>query len=828
MRLKIFSILSAIIVIVELVLCFAGPMVLVQRPSLMVFPIYYYNLEEDVVESITQYIEISIAETNSFKIVGRNLFHEYLEENKIVIKKRLDFNYKDAAKAAAEMGLDRFVISTVGKQPGKYELSVSIRETESLETLKRAKVQAESLDNLLTGIGLDGKEFSLKELINIETKGISLYDWIFFMLLAGQFVLAVLAYFKKEPGNFPEVIAVVALLLFLFAYIYALNANMDYVQRFILTKGQIALAKSTAEEQLYAVIRFFPLLLLNFWYYFWKRLGKKSKDRIDAVFDVSHPLTTLKNLITPWALLWTILSAVLYGLAHPSFITLDGIFIFGWIGLIPLFLVFIYEKPPWAVFHGVTFGALQTLIINFWHGTYDYISLHLVIIVTIIQYIIFMIPLVWIIKKSNKWGFLFASLAWVSFDYLRGNGLLGYPWGIPGASQYPLIPVIQIAALTGVWGISFIVLLFNTGAAWVLAGPGKGWEWLRIKGMKKIFPLAAAVLLFIINLTGGLVYLGVSGSGDDKEAVDIVLIQQNTDPRKHVNSDSFENLTNLTTKAIEELGETPDLIVWSECAFAPDIRKYANIHSGYGNAKLVADFLDFQKKTGAWLVTGNQDHEPGEDRAEIDEEDKLYYNASVLFDPRGNRRETFHKIHLVPFTEYFPWKKEMPKAYEYLQKFDVSDWTPGKERVIFQHDKFKFITPICFEDVFPNDIRLFVKNGVDIIVNMSNDYWSLSPVEGKQHGINALFRAVENQRPLVRATASGYTVHIDSYGRIQPGEVGFYTMGYTLAKVKLPGKGLTLYTMFGDWFPVLNLIIVVAVLVYYIIQAVIRTRNSGK
>lgn len=810
-------------VIVELVLCFVGPMALVQKPLLMVFPVYYYNLDEDAVEAITQYVERSIAETNSFKIVGRNLFYEYLEENKIQIKNRLDFDYRDTAKVAADMGLDRFVNATAGKDPDRIEVSVILRETKSLEELKKVKIQAANLDDLLNGKGLDGKKFSLKELINIETKGIGIFDWIFFMLLAGQFVLAVLAFFHKEPGRIPEVIAVIALLLFLFAYIYALSANMDYVQRFILTNGQISLAKSTLEEQLFAVIRFFPLLLLNFWYYFWKRLGKKSKDKINVVFDISHPLKTLGNSITPWALLWTILSAVLYGLTHPSFISLNGIFIFGWVSLIPLFLVLIYEKPVWAVFHGVTFGAVQVLIINFWHGTYDYISLHFVMIISIIQYILFMIPLVWIIKKSNKWGFLFVSFAWVVFDYLRGNGPLGYPWGMPGTGQYPLIPVIQVAALAGVWGITFIVVLVNAGAAWVLAGPGKNWEWFHGRNMKRLFPLVFSITLFFITLTGGLLYMGVAGSGDNKETVDIVLIQQNTDPRKHDYSENFTNLTALTTKAVAELGKIPDLIVWSEGALPHDIREYASITSDFGNAKLVNDFLDFQKKTGAWLVTGNQDHEPGID----DPEEKIYYNASVLFDSRGNRRETFHKMHLVPFTEYFPWKKEMPDAYEYLRKFDVSDWTPGKKRVIFQHDKFRFITPICFEDVFSNDVRLFVKNGVDIIANMSNDYWSLSPVEGKQHGINALFRAVENQRPLVRATASGYTVHIDSYGRIQSGNIGYYTKGYLLAKVKLPCKDITLYTMFGDWFPFLSIIIILGVLSYYIVRAVIKRAGNS-
>jgi apolipoprotein N-acyltransferase len=114
----------------------------------------------------------------------------------------------------------------------------------------------------------------------------------------------------------------------------------------------------------------------------------------------------------------------------------------------------------------------------------------------------------------------------------------------------------------------------------------------------------------------------------------------------------------------------------------------------------------------------------------------------------------------------------------------------------------RIATPICFEDVFSDHVRRFVVQDVDVILNMSNDYWSLSPVEGRQHGILSLFRAVENQRPVLRSTSSGYTVYIDAAGRIQPGALEHYTEGYVIARVPLPEKRFTLYTRWGDWFPI--------------------------
>ena len=159
-------------------------------------------------------------------------------------------------------------------------------------------------------------------------------------------------------------------------------------------------------------------------------------------------------------------------------------------------------------------------------------------------------------------------------------------------------------------------------------------------------------------------------------------------------------------------------------------------------------------------------------------------------------------MRLVPFSEHFPLDKEKySRLYDMFQEYDISNWTMGDERRVFQAGDMRIATPICFEDVFPDHVRRFVKNDVDIILNMSNDYWSLSPVEGRQHGIFSLFRAVENQRPVLRSTCSGYTVAISATGEIQPGAPEPYAEGYAIARVPLPEQPYTFYTRFGDWFP---------------------------
>jgi apolipoprotein N-acyltransferase len=301
----------------------------------------------------------------------------------------------------------------------------------------------------------------------------------------------------------------------------------------------------------------------------------------------------------------------------------------------------------------------------------------------------------------------------------------------------------------------------------------------------------------------------------DAPTATVVLLQPNIDPRKYVLKDNIELLQSLTHQAFTELRSIPDLVAWPEGEFELDIRHWTkpeNSKTSWG--RMVQEFLDYQSNLGTWLLTGTIDHKmlppetvsetAEESRRDAAEPQRVNFNSSVLFDPRGRLSKHYHKIRLVPFSEYFPLdKKRFSGLYELFQKFDISDWGVGEERLVFQHEKMRIITPICFEDVFSDHVRRFILKDVDMILNLSNDYWSLSPVEGRQHGILALFRAVENQRPVLRSTASGYTVYVDAAGSIQPGAMEHYTEGYLIAKVPLIEKRLTLYTRLGDWFPLL-------------------------
>ncbi|WP_455383605.1 apolipoprotein N-acyltransferase [Salinispira pacifica] len=613
----------------------------------------------------------------------------------------------------------------------------------------------------------------------------------------------------------PETLFVLSLVIFLLSYLFASTANLSYAQRFALTHGNLRLAPDSTIQRLNSASRYLPLLLLNGWVIVYFRLRWKALAA--RLLGSEHPLRT-------WALPLVLLSAVCYALSFPSGVSLAGMAPLAYIALVPLLLVLRYAGIGRAIFYGVTFGVLQTMLANFWLGTFSLVSLQFITVTFAVEYTLFMTVLVWLIKRLPKISWILVPIAWVAFDFLRSRGFLGYSWGMLGSSQYAALPLIQIAAVTGIWGVTFVVTLVNSSVAQAIylwtrttsgplpaqspTGPANTVSDRR-RRLASLVPLVTSALVLVALLVEGLIAMRVQAGRPVDHSVRVSLIQENTDPRKNDYEATFQTLKKLTNDALKD---KPDLVVWSETAFVPNIRRWSKMDPKvYPLSRIVDQFLAYQKSIHTWLVTGNDDYTLTTDAA--GNEVRNDYNAAVLFSPQGERVATYHKIHLVPFTEYFPYKKQLPWMYEMLQNFDVYLWEPGTEYTVFHTPKISFSTPICFEDSFPDDVRRFVLAGAQVIMNLSNDYWSLSKVEGKQHYINSLFRAVENRRPLMRATASGLTAYVDSTGRLIK-SVPFYREAYLTADVTIHKERLSLYTRWGDWFPqVMLLLTAIALLV---------------
>ncbi|MBU8913086.1 MAG: apolipoprotein N-acyltransferase [Spirochaetales bacterium] len=605
----------------------------------------------------------------------------------------------------------------------------------------------------------------------------------------------------------PELLAAASLLFFLFSFIFATNANMDYVQRFIQSGGNLRLALDTDTERFLVWVRVFPLVAVNVGAYFLFRFG-----RYRTVLAAGHrPGAEADRIVRPWTFLLTLLSAFLATVAMPSFLSLDGFALLGWIAFVPLLLVLRTSRPGHALFYGVVFGTFQTLLSSYWLGTFSLVSLQIIVLFFFIYYLIFT-PIVVHMHRVSRWArVLIFPLAWTLFEYLRSAGFLGYPWALAAHSQYAILPVIQMAGVTGVWGVSFLVMLVNSAVAEFLGSvfartsarrtaPGREVR-QRLPGVsvRRSFGwlTAVAAALGAIVLTSSILLAVDSETDHDTRVVRVAQIQQNNDPRKHAYEDTLATLQHLTDAAAES---DPALIVWSETAIVPNLRRWSVDTSSSRYHRLVNEFLEYQAGLQTWLVTGNDDYEivrNTDDTGDI----RFEYNAAVLFSDSGLRVETYRKIRLVPFTEHFPYKDRFPWIYELLQDFDVHFWEPGVSHTVFEHPDVKFSTPICYEDVFPDYVRGFVLEGAEAIFNISNDYWSLTEVQAKQHFVAGLFRAVENRRPVLRTTASGLTGQIDIHGRVIQ-TAPYYQEATLVSDVVIANEQpLTIYTRFGDYFP---------------------------
>ncbi|WP_319560145.1 apolipoprotein N-acyltransferase [Marispirochaeta sp.] len=791
----------------QIILAFYGPVSLTRTPSLMVAPFSHAGagLNTDEAEELTRGIEAAYASAGSSSVKPQRLVEEYLMPTDRSLSDISD--RASALELARELGVLRLVQPVLSSWDGELSLYLWLYDTVEGRQIASQSFKASSLDGLIRS--LTGPEFA--EAFDIPVAGLTPFDYSFFLFLGLEILLAFLLLRPKPCGLFNQSLIILGVTLYLFAFFFARNANMDYVQRFVAHGGELKMAGDTARQQLEAALRFLPLLVLNLGLYLFpggsrhqlfagKKLvpGRAIRSNPPAGGISASIPAAVEGVVrhTP-GLLAAWLSGLLYTLALPSLFKLQGIPVLSFVALIPLFLFCRRASRGEAAAAVMAFASLQVMLINFWHSTYSYVSLPFTVLLSLAQWFIFLPVLVWILRRPGRsWIFLVPS-AWVVFDWLRGMGFLAYPWGMLGTSLYSWTVFIQAASLTGVWGISWLVIAFNAVIA----------ELLSAREHRRSL-LAGAAALLLIPLSFGVLTLVFAP--EPEESITVLLVQHNRDPRKHDYAESLDALLALSEDGLvqaSEEGKTVDLVAWPETAFVPDIRFWMRPgNQGRPRRKLAERMLSAVDSWDTWLVTGSSDHTrlPKEGDTDYPE---ISHNSTYLITPDGEIESIYHKIKLVPFTEYFPFKEELPAVYEQLDKFDVTDWTPGSESLLHRQPKAPFTTPICFEDIMPGHVRRFVAEGTRLIVNVSNDYWSLSPVEGMQHGVNGLFRAVENRVPLVRSTTSGLTLAADPWGRVLE-TLTFYEEGFLLAELPTAPPGKTMYTRFGDWFPLLLSIII--------------------
>jgi apolipoprotein N-acyltransferase len=406
----------------------------------------------------------------------------------------------------------------------------------------------------------------------------------------------------------------------------------------------------------------------------------------------------------------------------------------------------------------------------------------------------------------------------VALEMVRARLLSGFPWNFLGVSQYRILPLLQMASMTGVYGLSFLVAWFSVAlfcAALAmltrLAGTPRSWAvelsvpllvlvTVASLGMHQILEAPAAVGRGVPaepSTSGTLESAAQPEASPHPDTLNVALVQPSIPQTMIWNSteasNRFQQLLQLSERA---LAAKPDLLVWPEAA-VPNLFRYdTNIHRAVTN---------FVRAHRVWLVLGADDAEghPGaRDESEVD-----YYNSSFLITPEGEVAATYRKQRLVIFGEYVPLGRWLP----FLKDFTgvQGDFTPGKGPVTFNLPKLHVKTSvlICFEDVFPHLTRAYVEDDTDFLLNLTNNGWFGESAAQWQHAANAVFRAVENGLPLVRAANNGLTCWVDAQGRLREiyfaGTQDIYGAGFEIVHVPvLTGQTRepTFYRRHGDWF----------------------------
>ena len=372
-----------------------------------------------------------------------------------------------------------------------------------------------------------------------------------------------------------------------------------------------------------------------------------------------------------------------------------------------------------------------------------------------------------------------APFLWVSIEFARER-ITGFPWNLLGTAQVDNISLTRIASLTGVYGISFEIMLVNVALAAAFLVPKK----------KRTTLLVAAFASAIVLQSGSLIDAPALRTDHDA-----LLLQENVPVEESWTRDSFEqtlrDLSGLSLKGSqpENPGGTaaevikPDLIVWPESP-APF----------YTTDPLFREALsNLARESRTWVVTGAIGSEPlrqaGEPGSQI-------FNSAVLISPSGDWTARYDKVHLVPFGEYLPF----PRLFAFaggLTK-EVGQFEAGRSRRPLDAGGKKLGVFICYESVFPSEVREFADNGAQVFVNLSNDGWYGDSGAYAQHLNQTRMRAVENDRWLLSATNTGVTASIDPFGRIiarlPRKQRDVLSAPYALTAVT------TFYTRHGDWF----------------------------
>ncbi|MGA8526195.1 MAG: apolipoprotein N-acyltransferase [Candidatus Sulfotelmatobacter sp.] len=510
------------------------------------------------------------------------------------------------------------------------------------------------------------------------------------------------------------------------------------------------------------------------------------------------------------AWLLVLLSSILQVLIFP----LAGLYILSWVAFAPLIAALLRArpagvleingsvdlqaaKPGQAFLLAYVSGILWYAGTCYWiyntmheHGglsvPFALLALFLFCLYLGLYHGLFGLLLSWSVGPSGDYrrALIAAPFLWVAVELARFD-VTGFPWNLLGTAQVDNISLSRITTWTGVYGVSFEIMLVNVAVAAAFL----------VLRKKRSTLLVAALAAAAVLQAGRLV--DAPAIPADRAAL---LVQESIPVDETWTRDTFERtlreLTDLSVKDFRVKGDAStvsdasnskpggiDLIVWPESP-APFFTS---------DPLFREPVSQMARETHSWVVTGAIGTAPAAQSARPASQ---VFNSAALISPAGDWTSRYDKVHLVPFGEYLPF----PKLFAFaggLTK-EVGEFEAGTSRTPLDAGGTKLGVFICYESVFPGEVRQFADQGAQVLVNISNDGWYGDSGAYAQHLNQTRMRAIENDRWILSATDTGVTASIDPYGRtvarLPRKERAALVAPYALTSVT------TFYTRHGDWF----------------------------
>lgn len=481
------------------------------------------------------------------------------------------------------------------------------------------------------------------------------------------------------------------------------------------------------------------------------------------------------------------LSGILLILIFPIF----DLWFIAWFALVPLLLSVRDQDRRIAFSAGFIAGFIYFLGTLYWvvNAIYYYgplpFSLSLMILIGMIMILslyvgVFGLLYNHISRMLSLPSSMLAPIVWTSLELVRTYILSGFPWSSLGYSQYRFLPIIQVAEITGVYGISFLIVMVNGMVVDLLSQIRFYNPKSEIPCEKFQIPILSLSLSFLL-IALGYGYWRLNELSDGKE-LKVAVIQGNIEQDKKwdpiFQREVFDTYLRLTNDVLKG---SPDIIVWPETAtpfyFGRD-RAYTD------------ELISFVKGNKIYLLFGSPRVKS------FEKKEYSLANSAYLISPTGDISGPYDKIHLVPFGEYVPMKRVLFFVNKLVE--GIGDFTAGDSYEVFETEKGRFGVVICYEVIFPGLVRKFVDRGAEFMITITNDAWFGKTSAPYQHFSMAVLRAVENRVAIARAANTGVSGYIDSKGRILRMSEIFHEGRY-LENLRTE-IGKSFYTRHGDIF----------------------------